>query len=31
MDHNLEQFLDLGLSDAAKRAILHDNAQRLFP
>jgi hypothetical protein len=31
MDHNLDQFLELDLSDAARKAILHDNAQRLFP
>lgn len=31
MDHNLRQFLDLDLSPEAQRAILHDNAARLFP
>jgi len=31
MDHNLRQFLDLDLSSAAYKAILHDNAARLFP
>jgi len=31
MDHNLKQFIDLGLSDESRRAILHDNAARLFP
>jgi predicted TIM-barrel fold metal-dependent hydrolase len=31
MNHNLRQFLDLELSDAARKAILHDNAARLFP
>ncbi|MGD8331303.1 MAG: amidohydrolase family protein [Acidobacteriota bacterium] len=31
MDHNLRQFLDIGLSDEARKAILHDNAARLFP
>jgi hypothetical protein len=30
MDHNLRHFLDLELSDEARRAILHDNAARLF-
>jgi predicted TIM-barrel fold metal-dependent hydrolase len=31
MDHNLAQFLELELSDDATKAILHDNAARLFP
>ncbi len=31
MDHNLHQFLDLGLPSDAQKAILHDNAARLFP
>lgn len=31
MDHNVHQFLELDLSDAARKAILHDNAARLFP
>ena len=31
MDDNLMQFLELDLSDEAKKAILHDNAQKLFP
>ena len=31
MRQNVEQFLDLPLSDASKRAILYDNAARLFP
>ncbi len=31
MDHNVTQFLDLALSDEARRLILHDNAADLFP
>jgi len=31
MDHNITQFLDLDLSDEARRLILHDNAAALFP
>lgn len=31
MDHNVHQFLELDLSHAARKAILHDNAARLFP
>ncbi len=31
MDHNVTQFLDLDLSDEARRLILHDNAAALFP
>ncbi len=31
MDHNLDQFLALDLSDEARKAILQDNAAKLFP
>ena len=31
MRQNVDQFLALPLTEAAKRAILHDNAQRVFP
>lgn len=29
--HNLDAFLEVELSEASRRAILHDNAARLFP
>jgi len=31
METNVEAFLALPLSDAAKRAILDENAQRVWP
>ena len=31
MDHNLNQFLDLDLSEETRKLILHDNAAALFP
>lgn len=31
MDHNLQQFLELDLSERTRKAILHDNAAKLFP
>ena len=31
MRRNVEQFLELGIPEAARRAILHENSLRLFP
>ena len=31
MDHNINQFLELELSDETRKAVLHDNAAMLFP